>query len=36
MNALINDFRLGVPEIPSFTTDDILVERYMPCAVSMP
>jgi len=36
MNVLINDFCSAVREIPSFTTDDILVERYTPCAVSMP
>lgn len=35
-SALINDFHSAVREIPSFTTDDILVERYTPCAVSMP
>ena len=36
MNVLINDFWSDVRGILSFTTDDILVERYMPCAVSMP
>jgi len=36
MNALINDFHSAVWEIPLFTTDDILVERYTPCVVSMP
>jgi hypothetical protein len=36
MNALIDDFLSAVQEIPLFTTDDILVEQYMPCAVSMP
>jgi hypothetical protein len=36
MNAFINDFGSAVREIPSFTTDDILVEQYTPCAVSMP
>ena len=36
MNALINDFRSAVREIPSFIMDDILVERCTPCAVSMP
>ena len=36
MGTLINDFCLAVQEIPSSTTDDILVEQYMPCAVSMP
>ena len=36
VNMLINDFRSAVRGILSFTTDDILVERYTPCAVSMP
>jgi len=36
VNGLINDFRSAVREIPSFTMDDILVERYTLCAVSMP
>jgi hypothetical protein len=35
INELINDFRSAVREIPSFTMDDILVERYTLCAVSM-
>jgi hypothetical protein len=36
MNGFITDFCSVVQEIPSFTTDDILVERYTLCAVSMP
>jgi hypothetical protein len=36
LNVLINVFCSAVREIPSFITDGILVERYMPCAVSMP
>jgi hypothetical protein len=36
MNVLINNFCSAVREIPSFTTDNILVERYSHVQLSMP